>query len=103
MVAPKLRNNPKESHDPMISAPADSGSAPASDWFAEFEQVEKVFSLLAGILVAGTLATYLGYWIGSVVIAIVGLAIFSVALVDVASLVYPLTCIAIRMISERRR
>ena len=75
---------------------------PENDWWDEFERVEKIFFIFTGVLIVGTLAAYFGYWTGSCVIAVAGLVIFSLTLVGIASLTYPLIRIANRAIADWR-
>lgn len=103
MATPKVRNNPNESHDPAIAAPVDSGNAPVSDWFAEFEQVEKVFSVLGGMILFAMLVAHLGARIENNAVLIAGTVVLSLALVGVASLFIPLNWILIKEFLARRR
>ena len=72
-------------------------------WWQEFVEVEKIFSIISWLVIFGALAAYLGRWIGIYPITIIGIVFFSVGLVGLASLTYPIARIGIKAISEWRR
>ena len=111
MATPEVQRAQPANDDPAginVAMPAETAEPgiaddPSNVWWGEFERLEKLFLVFTGILVVGTLAAYLGYWTGSKAIAITGLVVFSLALVGIASLAYPLARIAVRAISDWRR
>lgn len=103
MATPETQNSRTVNSEPAATIRADAAGVEVRDWFSEFERLEKIFFIITGILAAGTLVAYLGYWIGSSVIAITGLVIFSLAMMGIASLAYPLIRITIRALSSPRR
>ncbi len=88
---------PPETEEPGIAD--DLGDT----WWDEFVQVEKVFSIISWIVIAGALAIYLGRWVAIYPITVIGIVVFSVGLVGIASLGYPIARIVVVAISDWRR
>ena len=63
----------------------------------------KYSSIISWLVIFGALAAYLGRWIGIYPITIIGIVVFSVGLVGLASLTYPIARIGVKAVSEWRR
>ena len=97
-------------NDARMTEPAPPGNegpertiSTGDTWWQEFVEVEKVFSIISWLVIFGALAAYLGHWIGIYPITIIGIVVFSVGLVGLASLTYPIARIGIKAVSEWRR
>ena len=102
MATPEVRNNSIVSEQSPIEEVQDVAGSTSNDWFHEFVPLERAFFVLSGILIAGALAAYLGFWTGNHVITVIGAVAFSVGMIGVAFLAYPLIRISIRAFSDWR-
>lgn len=109
MATPKMQR-PQPLNDARTTEPALPGDdgperviSTGDTWWQEFVEVEKVFSIISWLVIFGALAAYLGRWIGIYPITIIGIVVFSVGLVGLASLTYPIARIGVKAVSEWRR
>ena len=97
MATPELQNTTPVAGESAEPAANDSG------WFAEFERVEKVFVILAGIFLVSALVAYLGVRLDSDAVLIAAIVVISVALVGMAGLMLPLGWILLKEFQRWRR
>ena len=109
MATPEVRqaqavNDGREANlAPPEAEEPDNAGKPGDAWWNEFVPVEKVFSVVSWLVIAGAAAMFLGHWIEIYPITVVGIVVFTAGLVGIASLGYPLARITIMAISDWRR
>ena len=75
---------------PGTAAPPAAPVADDSDWFKDFERVEKVFYILSGAMVVSALVAYLGLRLENDPIFIASVIVLSGTLVGMGGLIMPL-------------